>query len=410
MLDRRQRRLGRAMVAGGWFMGASVNLAAPFALVDYPMAMALVLSALGFVLGARALDARGAVPIIVYHSVSGSSDWLPWADNTSVRPEVFRAHLKVLRRGAWHVTDSWSLHQARRDGAPLPRRTLAIHFDDGYLDNYVAAVPLLREAGFPATFFVSTDFIDPSSTPRPQYGSDAAIRWDGYMNAAEIREIDADPLFEIACHGADHGRVAVGPGPADSLTPENWKSHAPWLWARTPGNKSQWYKASVPDCPFGTPVPETDSALCASAWDPETGAEPDTSRRRRVLQSLRTSRDVLQSVLRREVSFICWPFDRVTEETLTLARRAGFTLFTGGRGENRAGEAPDILSRVHINDHAAGRGLPIWVEALVFRARLGVAAGELWFLPVTWAASRLRGRAIEIQHVPVARTQTSEAR
>ncbi len=42
----------------------------------------------------------------------------------------------------------------------LPERAAAITFDDGYADNYTEALPVLREHGMSATFFVATGFLD----------------------------------------------------------------------------------------------------------------------------------------------------------------------------------------------------------------------------------------------------------
>ena len=42
----------------------------------------------------------------------------------------------------------------------LPQRAAAITFDDGYADNAVNALPVLRSHGMPATFFVATSFLD----------------------------------------------------------------------------------------------------------------------------------------------------------------------------------------------------------------------------------------------------------
>jgi len=42
----------------------------------------------------------------------------------------------------------------------LPERALCITFDDGYADNATVALPILREAGVHATFFVATSFLD----------------------------------------------------------------------------------------------------------------------------------------------------------------------------------------------------------------------------------------------------------
>lgn len=46
------------------------------------------------------------------------------------------------------------------DGCSLPPYSFAITFDDGFENNYSIAAPVLKELDIPATFYVSTDFID----------------------------------------------------------------------------------------------------------------------------------------------------------------------------------------------------------------------------------------------------------
>jgi len=45
----------------------------------------------------------GGIPVLVYHSVSPDASWLPWATNTSVRPETLRIHLKTLKKQGWQI-------------------------------------------------------------------------------------------------------------------------------------------------------------------------------------------------------------------------------------------------------------------------------------------------------------------
>lgn len=387
MTDRRYlRRLSSQLTAVSLGFGAAmVTQEGLTASLGWPVTLFIVAICLG--IAGHTAHKPGGVPVVVYHSVSRDASWLPWARNTSVRPEVFLRHMEVLRRKRWTVFSREAFEAARARGLTIPRKSVMIHFDDGYLDNWMTAVPIMRRYGTPAVFFASADFIDPSTGLRPTM-YEGATDWRGYMNADELREVDADPLFEVACHGADHARVPVAGDPVATLTPENWRSHAP-LWWLGQGDKSRWFGEPMP-APEGTPVPPSDSALTSPALvdgQPETRAAFEA----RVRASLIRARHRLEAVLGRNVDFLCWPFDRVTNQSAAIAREVGFATLTGGRGENRETEDPLFLSRTHINDFAAGPA-PLWVEGLVFRAKIGVAAGNYWWIPVTTWAKRRRAR------------------
>jgi peptidoglycan/xylan/chitin deacetylase (PgdA/CDA1 family) len=90
-------------------------------------------------------------------------------------------------------------------GAALDRQ-VAITFDDGYRDNYENAAPVLARHGLPATFFVTTGFIE----------TDVVAPWDrelpvppGWMSWEEVRKLH-EWGFAIGSHTIDHvdlGRV-----------------------------------------------------------------------------------------------------------------------------------------------------------------------------------------------------------
>lgn len=44
-------------------------------------------------------------------------------------------------------------------GEPLPPRSFAVTFDDGFENNYSVAAPILKDLGVPATFYVTTGFV-----------------------------------------------------------------------------------------------------------------------------------------------------------------------------------------------------------------------------------------------------------
>lgn len=357
--------------------------------------LGLVPFALGSLLAFRILHDPGGVPILVYHSVSPDPGWLPWARNTSVRPEVLDTHLKTLRRDGWHIVPTTDLIAACKDGASLPRRAVVLHFDDAYLDNYLFAAPILRKYAAPATIFASVDFVAPGDAARDGAADQGPTAWRGYMNAAELRTLDADPLFEIEAHGTDHARIPISDrtlGPVG----HDWSRHAPLSWATEPGNKAHWFEAHAPPPVLapGALLPETDSAL-AGRWWRGGAAEEDTAFRVRVTGLLSRTHRELAALLGRAPRIMAWPFDRSDPISVAAAHEVGFEAVTGGRGENRPGtsgpdDGPTILSRVHLQDRAFGGG-PLWLEALALRARVNTAAGRLiWHLPSVLAARSRR--------------------
>ncbi len=73
-----------------------------------------------------------------------------------VTPDVFEAHLDWLVASFAVVSIDDAVAGLRGEG-PLPKRACTITFDDGWLDNYQWAYPLLRERDLPATVFLVAD-------------------------------------------------------------------------------------------------------------------------------------------------------------------------------------------------------------------------------------------------------------
>jgi len=99
--------------------------------------------------------ARGRLSIVMFHRVRTAPDAL-FPDE--IDASAFRARLGWLRRW-FNVLPLDDAVGALARGM-LPERALCVTFDDGYADNAMVALPLLREAGIHATFFVATSFLD----------------------------------------------------------------------------------------------------------------------------------------------------------------------------------------------------------------------------------------------------------
>jgi peptidoglycan/xylan/chitin deacetylase (PgdA/CDA1 family) len=93
--------------------------------------------------------------ILTYHRVIEQPDPLrpDEADLTT-----FDAHMRTLAR-LFRVLPLGEAIDRMQSGS-LPRRAVAITFDDGYADNCELALPVLQRLGLPATFYIATGFLD----------------------------------------------------------------------------------------------------------------------------------------------------------------------------------------------------------------------------------------------------------
>ena len=82
-------------------------------------------------------------------------------DLVSATPEEFAWQMEYVQRRFEPVTFAQIADALDGEGV-LPKRAVAITFDDGFFDLHTHAFPILRRLGMPATMFVSTDYVDQS--------------------------------------------------------------------------------------------------------------------------------------------------------------------------------------------------------------------------------------------------------
>ncbi|VEN75403.1 Polysaccharide deacetylase [Candidatus Desulfarcum epimagneticum] len=109
----------------------------------------------------RKMEPRGAV--LLYHRVANES-FDPQL--LCVSPGNFASHLEKLRKWARPIRLKDMTADIGR--GRLPRKAVALTFDDGYADNLAHAKPLLMKYDMPATFFVTAGYI----------GRDREFWWD----------------------------------------------------------------------------------------------------------------------------------------------------------------------------------------------------------------------------------------
>lgn len=124
----------------------------------------LVISAAGHFGPHRRPGSEPRLWILMYHRILPETDPRYHQEEPGMRvtPESFEMHLRELKRH-FELVSLGKWVKARETGATLPRHACAVTFDDGWLDNFEYALPLLKKHRVPATLFavaekVGTDF------------------------------------------------------------------------------------------------------------------------------------------------------------------------------------------------------------------------------------------------------------
>jgi peptidoglycan/xylan/chitin deacetylase (PgdA/CDA1 family) len=280
--------------------------------------------------------------ILVYHRVAeGGSD--PW--QLAVAPRHFEEHLQVLSKYGRPVPLE-DLSRAVRNRA-LPRRAVAVTFDDGYADNLINAKPLLERHDVPATVFITTGYT----------GQDREFWWDEldrlFLQPGRLpralrlraggKEYDWD-LGETADYDeAGHARDLVWrawqetePTARHSVYRSLWKLMHPMpdderrrlgselrAWAGAAGSARPTHRAltseEIAELSRGSLI----EVGCHTVTHPQLSSLNADSQRQEISQS----KSRLEEVLGRPVTSFAYPYGRecdYTSETVRLVQEAGF--------------------------------------------------------------------------------------
>lgn len=78
---------------------------------------------------------------------------------------------------------------------------VCVTFDDGYLDTYSQAYPILKERQIPFCVYMTRDFY--RGTAKPHWNPEAEM-----MGVSQIKELGSDPLCTIGIHTCSHPHLS----------------------------------------------------------------------------------------------------------------------------------------------------------------------------------------------------------
>jgi peptidoglycan/xylan/chitin deacetylase (PgdA/CDA1 family) len=283
-----------------------------------------------------------------------------------VTPSHFAEHLEVLRQRA-RPARLQRLTQALLD-ENLPDRTVVVTFDDGYADNLYSAKPLLERYDIPATVFVIAGYI----------GHTRAFWWDEldrlFLQPNALPErLDLSgngstyhwQLGETDDHNEEAPRRRWRPG---EETRSSYHSLYKSLWKllhRMGEEERQsalhelrgWAGAKEMVHPRHRPLSLEEVVALGRGELVEVGAHtvthpalprlsPDSQR-----DEISGSKRLLEEILDRPVTSFSYPYGNLSEQTVGIVRRAGFSCACSTRADAvRLSSERFRLPRVEVQD------------------------------------------------------------
>jgi peptidoglycan/xylan/chitin deacetylase (PgdA/CDA1 family) len=289
--------------------------------------------------------------VLGWHNVG--STWL-FPSRPGAGPRGLERQLRFLRRST-SVVDLREALAALAAGRALPRRAVAITFDDGYRDQLELAVPMLERLGLPATFFLIPGVL--SRAVRPWWelvawafvrASRDVIAWEGTTMQLQTPVRRRAALLAVAERLKRRGRAA-----RDQALEELTGRCAPDGHPGDGGMFLDWDGArELVRRPGVTVASHTYHHGILS----QEGAEAQR-------QDLLESRQQLQRELQVEVDLLAYPNGQTGDwngETVTVARAVGYAhAVTTVPGWNRPSTPPYEILRFIQQPERGVAGLSI---------------------------------------------------
>ncbi|MGC8821498.1 MAG: polysaccharide deacetylase family protein [Desulfurella sp.] len=334
-----------------------------------------------------------SVPVLLYHHINYDNDVL------SISPEVFEEHLKYLKQEGYVSIDDEELAQYMIEGKKDWQKAVVITFDDGYLDTWVWAYPLLKKYGFKALLFLVTWNVEEEESlgfnlddvyagkiqmdKLPKCEAQYAII-DGFKHKvesklcwSEVRFMDKSGIIKVLPHSKMHQKVYA----SDKIIGYNRPREKLSYFGDVAGDKRYGtldfdrkpefaYNEFIPDKDLNDMLHkhvldngyldffkkenykrELDKIV--ENYRQEKGSigvfETDEQRYMRVLRELKLVKGELETEIKRKTYSFAWPWGAYDEISIKAAKEAGFKyLFTTKTGANIVGSNVLEIKRFRI--------------------------------------------------------------
>lgn len=261
------------------------------------------------------------VPVLMYHHVSPLKN-----DMVSVTPSVFEGQMRYIKDAGYQTLSLDELIGFMEGSFKPDRKSVVITFDDGYLDNYIYAYPVLKACGLKAAVFLVSDWADMASLVHDK---------EQVIDDYKKRPLSHAETKALVDKGA-LGMVSVD----WQMVREMMGSTLIEFHSHTKSHRS---------------VDRLDRA--------ELTLELSGSKRR------------IEEMLKMDCTYLCWPKGRFTAEAVDAAAGVGYKgIFTTMPGVTQKGGDPLHIKRIVVKDSVAWLKLrlAIYTNPVLARAYLAL--------------------------------------
>lgn len=317
------------------------------------------------------------VSCIMYHSVGIPNDKWHWKYLTCPY-QVFENQLKWIKKTGYKTLNFQEVYDYIINDKSIPKNSVFLTFDDGYLDNYVFVYPLLKKYGMKGTIFANPDFVDKSKGCRRKMTDVITkeeintLEINGFCNWDELKEMDQSGILDVQSHAKTHTWYPISDKIIDFRHPND---EYIWMdWNEYPEEKPYLQYIDKEKVKLGSAVFEHEKALSSkrvfinpefqkqlqnfvykkggkqfysnNSWKDELfkyatslkkstliidAEESDSDYLNRIKFELEFTKLELEKQLNKEIKFLCWPGGSATKEGVEIANKLGYLMSTAAR-------------------------------------------------------------------------------
>ena len=335
------------------------------------------------------------VPVLLYHHINYDDNVL------AVSPELFEEQLKFLKSEGYESIGTKELGEFLTTGKKDFDKGIVITIDDGYLDTWVYAYPLLKKYGFRAIVFVVSwtveedeylgfnldDYYEGKITKDmiPKCSANYVVengrrkKQERRLCWREVREMDKSGVIDIEPHSKFHRRIYA----SDKIIGFNHPQHKLSAWSAIKGDE----RLGTPDflrkpefiAREFTAYQDLRDRLAQyvldngyikffdkQGWKDELNSVVEAYKKEKnsdkigewesekdQIKRIRSELEVSKGEIGWEVKKICesfsWPWGAYNEMSLKIAKEVGFEcIFTTKPGFNYYGDSQYEIKRLGI--------------------------------------------------------------